>query len=252
MESQTPKSAQSVYVLVSLPSIKLDLDSIPAGKTSMPVLLSSLWPTSGSSVCRLCAALVYALNSIFLHTLSIIITASADSIPREILNIPGAMQQLQTSTTSDFISAIWARAEQHQSSASETRLGQPMTRPLNANLQKTPTGIIHAQRTTASNSAAGTKRKTAAAHLQQLTAWRDMTQWVQLTACSELRSSHPVLRTRISVLYILWGMMILSRRLSKTLWSECGRAFKRNGRTRPFFRGKLRRTASHAASHGLF
>ncbi|KAJ6450145.1 hypothetical protein C8R45DRAFT_1084008 [Mycena sanguinolenta] len=65
--------------------------------------------------------------------------AQADSIPRIVLNIPGATEQITTYQTSDFTSEIWGLAQGYKRMASDTRLGLP--RALNTSLQKTPAGM---------------------------------------------------------------------------------------------------------------
>ncbi|KAJ6579248.1 hypothetical protein DFH09DRAFT_1447600 [Mycena vulgaris] len=61
--------------------------------------------------------------------------AKADSVPRSIIDVPGAFEQIQGFQTSDFISEFWELAQGYKQTASDTRLGLPRTQ--NSNLQKT-------------------------------------------------------------------------------------------------------------------
>ncbi|KAJ7205830.1 hypothetical protein GGX14DRAFT_397528 [Mycena pura] len=120
--------------------------------------------------------------------------STSPAVPREILAIPGAMQQLVDPQSSDLTSAIWELAEQYQSTASETRLGQPTTRPINSNLQKTQSAITHNQRV-----ASGASRgSTATNRVQQLQVRRDMAHRIQLSGRLAIRKGNnkivPVLR----------------------------------------------------------
>ncbi|KAF8164041.1 hypothetical protein K438DRAFT_1775736 [Mycena galopus ATCC 62051] len=63
----------------------------------------------------------------------------AESVPRVILDVPGAYEQIHNYQTSDYTSEIWELAQGYKQIASNSRLGLPRT--LNANLQKTPSGI---------------------------------------------------------------------------------------------------------------
>ncbi|KAJ6520576.1 hypothetical protein DFH09DRAFT_1426935 [Mycena vulgaris] len=76
------------------------------------------------TVCQDCSENFYGLEE-----------AKADSVPRSIIDVPGAFEQIQGFQTSDFISEFWELAQGYKQTASDTRLGLPRTQ--NSNLQKT-------------------------------------------------------------------------------------------------------------------
>ncbi|KAJ6505038.1 hypothetical protein C8R45DRAFT_1181007 [Mycena sanguinolenta] len=81
----------------------------------------------------------YIFRNIFKAAVLTLCPAQADSIPRIVLNIPGATEQITIYQTSDFTSEIWGLAQGYKRMASDTRLGLP--RALNTSLQKTPAGM---------------------------------------------------------------------------------------------------------------
>ncbi|KAF8182785.1 hypothetical protein K438DRAFT_1767220 [Mycena galopus ATCC 62051] len=65
--------------------------------------------------------------------------AKVESVPLAILDVPSAYEQINNYQTSDYTSEIWELAQGYKQIASNSRIGLPCT--LNANLQKTPSGI---------------------------------------------------------------------------------------------------------------
>ncbi|KAJ6579037.1 hypothetical protein B0H10DRAFT_2189124 [Mycena sp. CBHHK59/15] len=64
--------------------------------------------------------------------------ASADSVPRQIFDLPGANEQIINHQTSDFTSELWETVQGYKQTASDHRLGVP--RVQNASLKKTSSG----------------------------------------------------------------------------------------------------------------
>jgi hypothetical protein len=65
--------------------------------------------------------------------------ASADSIPRVLIDIPGASEQILNYQSSDSTSQLWEAAYGYKQTASDHRLGVPCTQ--NVSLRKTPAAL---------------------------------------------------------------------------------------------------------------
>ncbi|KAJ7149433.1 hypothetical protein C8R43DRAFT_951913 [Mycena crocata] len=93
--------------------------------------------------CRCCSVIFSQLQEVFCnrccHDL-----ASAETLPRAILDLPGAYDQISNFKTSDYTSEIWELAEGYKRTASDTRLGLPRTQ--NTSLRKTPSALRQAER----------------------------------------------------------------------------------------------------------
>ncbi|KAJ6515067.1 hypothetical protein C8R47DRAFT_1276176 [Mycena vitilis] len=92
--------------------------------------------------------------------------AKADSIPRVIMDLQGAVDQIQSHQTSDLTSEIWELAKGYKQIASDTRLGLPRT--LNSNLQKTPAGAANVLRRAAPGVAKGPSLAKGSTRVQEM------------------------------------------------------------------------------------